>query len=85
MEKEKLKKEEREKFLLERELKRKKELEMRSEGDMAITRSRFDDSEDGEDEEEDSVETIVQPATSKQYSRATVIPNAQSLEDMVSV
>lgn len=84
MEKEKLKKEEREKFLLERELKRKKELEMRSDGDMSVTRSRFDDSEEGEDEEDDSVETIVQPTTSKQHSKATIAPNTQSLENMVS-
>lgn len=89
MEKEKLKKEEREKFLLERDLKRKKEMEMRSEaGDMTIPRSRFDDSEEEEDDEEeevdDSVETIIQPA-SKQYSRPTIVPSAQSLEDMVII
>ncbi|XP_057372833.1 arginine/serine-rich protein PNISR-like [Daphnia carinata] len=65
MEKEKQKKEEREKFLMERELKRKKEFEARNQGDSTTVRSRFDDSEEDEndaDEAEASPEQSLPPA-----------------------
>jgi arginine/serine-rich splicing factor 18 len=79
MEKEKQKKEEREKFLLERELRRKKELESGGQGDLAVTRSRFDDSE--EEEEDDTADEIKSPL---KESTPTAVPNAQTLEDIVN-
>ncbi|KAI9560714.1 hypothetical protein GHT06_011664 [Daphnia sinensis] len=75
MEKEKQKKEEREKFLMERELKRKKEFEARNQGDSATVRSRFDDSEEEEndaDEAEASPEQSLPPA---------VVSSAATLEE----
>lgn len=78
MEKEKLKKEEREKFLLERELRRKKELESGGQGDLAVTRSRFDDSEEEEDDTADEIKSPLKEST------PTAVPNAQTLEDIVN-
>ncbi|XP_032788337.2 arginine/serine-rich protein PNISR isoform X2 [Daphnia magna] len=75
MEKEKQKKEEREKFLMQRELKRKKEFEARNQGDSTTIRSRFDDSEEDEndaDETEPSPEQSLPPA---------VVSNSATLEE----
>ncbi|XP_046651345.1 arginine/serine-rich protein PNISR-like [Daphnia pulicaria] len=77
MEKEKQKKEEREKFLLERELRRKKELESGGQGDLAVTRSRFDDSEEEEDDTADEIKSPLKESTT------TAVPNAQTLEDIM--
>ncbi|KZS21276.1 Uncharacterized protein APZ42_011828 [Daphnia magna] len=77
MEKEKQKKEEREKFLMQRELKRKKEFEARNQGDSTTIRSRFDDSEEDEndaDETEPSFEQSLPPA---------VVSNSATLEETV--
>ncbi len=78
MEKEKQKKEEREKFLLERELRRKKELESGGQGDLAVTRSRFDDSDE---EEDDTAEETKSPL---KESTQTAVSNAPTLEDIVN-
>ncbi|EFX71722.1 hypothetical protein DAPPUDRAFT_255403 [Daphnia pulex] len=77
MEKEKQKKEEREKFLLERELRRKRELESGVQGDLAVTRSRFDDSEEEEDDTADEIKSPLKEST------PTTVPNAQTLEDIM--
>lgn len=81
MEKEKLKKEEREKFLMERELRRQRELELRDVGEISTTRSRFDDSDDGE--EDVAEEPIAQLAAKKQYGRP-VASDSESVENIVN-
>ena len=79
MEKEKQKKEEREKFLFERELKRKKELELGGQGDLHVARSRFDDSEEDEDDHADETKSpLIKEST-------PAVCNAPTLEDIVNM
>lgn len=77
MEKEKQKKEEREKFLMERELKRKQELESRFEGEVGVIRSRFDDSDEEDSNDESTTEGHTKHAVSN------ILSSTQTLEDMV--
>ena len=75
--KEKQKKEEREKFLMERELKRKQELESRFEGEVGVIRSRFDDSDEEDSNDESTTERHTKHAVSN------ILSSTQTLEDMV--
>lgn len=78
MEKEKQKKGEREKFLMERESRRKREFESRNQGDLTTIRSRFDDSEE---DENDADETEASPEESQPQA---VVSNAATIEETVS-
>ena len=74
MEREKQKKEEREKFLQDREIQRQKEIELSnqlSQDPNVVLRSRFDDSEDGDSEEQDD-ETETAPALAAPKTRETL-------------
>lgn len=80
MEREKHKKEEREKFLQEREIKRQKEMELSNQisENLNVVKSRFDDSDEDSEDQEDGEETASSTLL------ASVAPKARdTLQDIV--